>query len=104
VTVGTSRKRGGETGCTKSLMAAVQLGPWLRALMNDDDNRWDIQFKTDWGTTGRKWNSFALHSMDEQWHVLSIVTYAFYISRTIIRMQLTGQTTDCGNYETYLKL
>jgi hypothetical protein len=26
------------------------------------------------------------------------------ISRTIIKMELTEQMTDCGNYETYLKL
>ena len=48
----------------------------------------------------KKWNSFSLHSMDKQWHVLGIVTYyAFYISRTIIGMELTGQMTDCGKYE-----
>jgi len=26
------------------------------------------------------------------------------VSRTIIKMELTEQMTDCGNYETYLKL
>jgi hypothetical protein len=33
--------------------------------------------------------------MDKRWHVLGIVTYyAFYISQTIIGMELTGQVTD----------
>jgi hypothetical protein len=37
-TVGASRKRGGgETGGTKSLMAAVQPRPWLRALVNNNN-------------------------------------------------------------------
>jgi len=36
--------------------------------------------------------------------LLSIVIYAFYIPRTIIGMGMTGQMTDCGKYETYLKL
>jgi len=37
--------------------------------------------------------------------VLGIVTYyAFYISRTIIGMEMTGQMTDCGKCESYLKL
>ena len=57
--------------------------------------RWDIQLKTDWRTTGWKWSNFALHSMDKWWHMLAIVTYyAFYISRTMIGMELTGQMTD----------
>ena len=30
--------------------------------------------------------------------------YAFYISQTIIGMELTEQMTDCGKYETCLKL
>jgi len=65
----------------------------------------DIQFKADWRTTGRKWNSFALHSMDKRWYVLGTITYyAFYISRTVIGMELTEQMTDCGKYDTYLKL
>jgi hypothetical protein len=55
--------------------------------------------------TGRKLNSFAVHSMDKRWHVLGIITYYdCYISRTIIGMELTGEMTDCGKYETYLKL
>jgi len=63
-----------------------------------------MQFKTDWKTTGQKWNNFALHSVDTRWDVLGIVTqYAFYISWTIIGMELTGQMTDCGKYETCLK-
>jgi len=38
----------------------------------------------------RKWNSFALHSVDKRWHVLVIVTYCvFFFSRTIIGMELT---------------
>ena len=57
--------------------------------------RWNIQSKADWRTTGRKWNSFTLHSMDKQWHVLGTITYhAFYISRTIIGMELTEQTVE----------
>jgi len=53
----------------------------------------------------KKWNSFTFHSMDKRWHMLGIVTYyAFYISRTIIGMELTAQMTDCGKYETCLKL
>jgi hypothetical protein len=48
-----------------------------------------------------EWKSFALHSMDKGWHVLGIVIYnAFYISRTVIGMEMT----DCGKYETCLKL
>ena len=44
-----------------------------------------MQFKTDWTTTGQKWNSFALHSTDKRCHVLGIVTYyAFYISRSAV--------------------
>ena len=36
--------------------------------------------------------------MDKQWHVLGTITYyAFYISRTITGMELTGQMTDCKN-------
>ena len=63
------------------------------------------QFKADWRTTGRKWNSFTLHSMDKRWHMLGTITYcAFYISQTIIGMELTEQVTDCGKYEAYLKL
>jgi len=57
--------------------------------------RWDIQFKADWRITGQKRNSFALHSMDKQWHMLGTITYyAFYISRTIIGMELTEQTVE----------
>jgi hypothetical protein len=60
-----------------------------------------MQFKADWRSTGQKLNSFAPHSVDKRWHVLGIVTYyAFYISRRIIGMEMTG----CGKYETYLKL
>jgi len=40
-----------------------------------------------------------------QWHVLGTITYyAFYISWKIIGMELTEQMTDCGKYETCLKL
>jgi len=43
--------------------------------------------------------------MGKRWHVLGTLTYyAFYISWTIIGMELTEQMTDCGKYETYLKL
>jgi len=57
--------------------------------------RWDIQFKADWRTTGRKWNSFALHSMDKQWHVLGTITYyAFYISWTIIGLDRTDDRLE----------
>jgi len=35
--------------------------------------------------------------MDKRWHVLGTVTYyAFYISQTIIGMELTRLMTDCG--------
>ena len=61
--------------------------------------------QADWRNTGRKWNSFTLHSMDKRWHVLGTITYyTFYISQTIIGMELTEQMTDCGKYETCLKL
>jgi len=30
--------------------------------------------------------------------------FSSYISQTIIGMELTEQMTDCGKYETYLKL
>ena len=30
--------------------------------------------------------------------------FSFYISQTIIGMELTEQMMDCGKYETYLKL
>jgi len=43
--------------------------------------------------------------MDKRWDMLDIVTYyAFYISWTIIGIELTGQMTDYGKYETCLKL
>ena len=63
-----------------------------------------MQFKADWRSTGRKWNSFAVHSMDKKWYVLCIITYyALYISQTITGIELTGRMTDYGKYETYLK-
>jgi len=63
-----------------------------------------MQFKADWMSTGRKWNSFAVHSTDKQRYVLGIITYyALYISWTIIGMELSGRMTDYGKYETYLK-
>jgi hypothetical protein len=44
---------------------------------------------------GRKGNSFILHSMDKRWYVLStIIYYAFYVSQTIIGMELREQMTD----------
>ena len=49
--------------------------------------RWDIQFKSDWRISGRKWNNFAVHSADKHWYVLGIITYyAFCISQTIMGM------------------
>jgi len=62
------------------------------------------QFKADWRTIGWKWNSFAVQSTDKWWYMLGIITYyAFYISQTILGMELAGWMTDCGKYETYLK-
>jgi len=51
-----------------------------------------------------EWNSFAAHSTDKRWHVIDNIIYDFHISRTIIGMELTEQMTDCGKYQTYLKL
>jgi len=54
---------------------------------------------------GRKWDSFAIHSTDKRQYMLDIITYYdFCISWTIIGMELTGEMTDCGKYETCLKL
>ena len=60
--------------------------------------RWDIQYKAGWRTTGQKWNSLAVHSTYEWWYMLRIIIYyAFYISWTIIGMELTGQMKTVEN-------
>jgi len=61
-------------------------------------------FKAGFGTSGRKWSSFVVHSTDKRWHVPGTNTYyAFCISRIIIEMELTEMMIDCGNYLTYYK-